>query len=280
MKFKLQFCLEATILFWRKCATSCTCVVKKVTKLVQIFASISQGKEHKGKWTSFHLLPDLCPSRFSCCHVKLQTSVRSRRLMQFEKVNPFTAFRTWLDVTECSLPMYRMLYSFLQEFHLLTKLGVEQRSQCWHMFSFLKPGVGQNVAMHALPTVINVCSNFYLPSLFTSIFFPKPSPYIFYCISFGECSNCLCWLAETNNSSCLASQLTDAGSGGRGSKTYCNSESDVCLWFDRLFLPLLNPHSVCILCRVNIEIHVYTCFWPACICCWHWYCVHKFWLVI
>ena len=153
--------------------------------------------------------------------------------------------------------MYRMLYSFLQEFHLLTKLGVEQRSQCWHMFSFLKPGVGQNVAMHALPTVINVCSNFYLPSLFTSIFFPKPSPYIFYCISFGECSNCLRWLAETNNSSCLASQLTDAGSGGRGSKTYCNSESDVCLWFDRLFLPLLNPHSVCILCRVNIEIHVH-----------------------
>ena len=221
MKFELRFCLEATILFWRKCANSCTCDVKKATKLVPIFASISQGREHKGKWTSFHFLPDLCPSCFSCCKIaKLQQSVSvgSPRPMQFEKVNPFTAFKTWLDVTEFSLPMYRMLYSFLQELHLLTKLGVEQRSQCWQTFSLLKPGVGQNVAMHAWPTVINVCSNFYFSCLFTSIFFPNPSPYICYCISFGDCSNCLCWPAETKNSPCSVSQLTDSGSGGRGFK--------------------------------------------------------------
>ena len=21
--------------------------------------------------------------------------------------------------------------------------------------------------------------------------------------------------------------------------------------------------------------YIYTCFWPACVCCWHWYCVRK-----
>ena len=236
MKFKLRFCLEATTLFWRKCATSCTCDGKKATKLAQIFASTSQGREHKRKWTNFHLLPDLCPSHSSCCHVKSQTSIRSplpTRLQQSVSVgSPCLTLshslkeltlslplgRDLMTHTECSLPMYRMLYSFLQEFHLLTKLGAEQRSQCWQMFSLLKPGVGQNIAMHALPTAINVCSNFYLPSPFTSIF-SKPSPYIFYCISFGECSNWLCWPAETNSSPCSASQMTDAGSGGRGSRT-------------------------------------------------------------
>ena len=50
---------------------------KNATKPAQINASLIQGREHKEKWTSFYLLPDLCPLCFSCCHVKLQTSVRS-----------------------------------------------------------------------------------------------------------------------------------------------------------------------------------------------------------
>ena len=46
-------------------------------KPAQIVASLIYGREHQGKWTSFHLLPDLFPLRFVCCHVKLQTSVGS-----------------------------------------------------------------------------------------------------------------------------------------------------------------------------------------------------------
>ena len=74
---------------------------KNATKLAQIFASLIQGRDHKGKWTSLYLLPDLCPLHFSCCYVKSQTSVRSplltqlqqsvrvleARIRQFERVN-------------------------------------------------------------------------------------------------------------------------------------------------------------------------------------------------
>ena len=65
MKFKLCLHLDAAILFWRKCA-SCICDGKNAAKLAQIVASLIQGREHKGKWTSFHLLPDSCPLCFSC----------------------------------------------------------------------------------------------------------------------------------------------------------------------------------------------------------------------
>ena len=63
MNFKLRLRLDATILFQRKCA-SCTCDGKNATNPAQIVASLIQGREHKGKWTSFHLLPDLCPLHF------------------------------------------------------------------------------------------------------------------------------------------------------------------------------------------------------------------------
>ena len=135
----LPFCFEES---------SRTCNEKNATKPAQIIASLIQETEHKGKWTSFHLLPDLCPLCFSCCCVKSQTSIRSplpTRLQQSVSVgSPCLTLshslkeltlslplgRDLMTHTECSLPMYRMLYSFLQEFHLLTKLGAEQRSQC------------------------------------------------------------------------------------------------------------------------------------------------------
>ena len=47
--------------------------------------SLIQGREHKGKWTRFHLLPALWPLRFSCCHVKSQTSVGSLLLTQLQQ---------------------------------------------------------------------------------------------------------------------------------------------------------------------------------------------------
>ena len=83
MKFKLRLRLDVAILFRRKC-TSHICDGKNTTKLAQIVVSLIQGREHKRKWTSFYLLPDLCPLCFSCCHVKQQTSVGSLCLTQIE----------------------------------------------------------------------------------------------------------------------------------------------------------------------------------------------------
>ena len=57
---------------------------KKCHKTSQIIASLIQGREHKEKWTSFYLLPDLCPLCFSCRHVKQQTSVGSLCLTRIE----------------------------------------------------------------------------------------------------------------------------------------------------------------------------------------------------
>ena len=60
---------------------------EKSHKMAQIVASLIQAREHKGKWTSFHLLPVLCPMRFSYCHVKSQTSIRSLLLTQLQPVS-------------------------------------------------------------------------------------------------------------------------------------------------------------------------------------------------
>ena len=50
MKFKLHLCLDATILFWRKCASWDE---NNVTKPAQFISSLIQGKEHKGNRQTF-----------------------------------------------------------------------------------------------------------------------------------------------------------------------------------------------------------------------------------
>ena len=57
---------------------------KNATKSAQIIAPLIQARKHKGKWIRFHLLPDVCPLRFSC-YVKLQTSFRSPLLTQLQQ---------------------------------------------------------------------------------------------------------------------------------------------------------------------------------------------------
>ena len=84
----LPFCFEES---------SRTCNEKNATKPAQIIASLIQETEHKGKWTSFHLLPDLCPLCFSCCHVKSQTSVRSPLPTQLQPVSESVGLKPTSD---------------------------------------------------------------------------------------------------------------------------------------------------------------------------------------
>ena len=78
--------LCAAMLFWQNRSARIR-DGKKATKLAQIAASPIQRREHEGKWTRFHLLPDLCPLCRSCCHEKSVTSVGSPLPTQFEWVN-------------------------------------------------------------------------------------------------------------------------------------------------------------------------------------------------
>ena len=87
---------------------------KKATKPAQIIASLIQGREHKGKWTSFHLLPDLCPLHFSCCHVKLQTSVGSPLMTQLQAVRVWKCSIWKTKWSERSLSGLRGAYQSLQ----------------------------------------------------------------------------------------------------------------------------------------------------------------------
>ena len=87
---------------------------KKATKPAQIIASLIQGRKHKGKWTSFHLLPDLCPLHFSCCHVKLQTSVGSPLMTQLQAVRVWKCSIWKTKWSERSLSGLRGAYQSLQ----------------------------------------------------------------------------------------------------------------------------------------------------------------------
>ena len=78
--------LCAAMLFWRNRSARIR-YGKKATKLAQIAASPIQRREHEGKWTRFHLLPDLCPLCRSCCHEKSLTSVGSLLRTQLQSVS-------------------------------------------------------------------------------------------------------------------------------------------------------------------------------------------------
>ena len=82
---------------------------KKATKLAQIAVSPIQRREHEGKWTRFHLLPDLCPLCRSRCHEKSLTSVWSPLPTQLQSVSESVGSRlptqfewvnvcTWTDI--------------------------------------------------------------------------------------------------------------------------------------------------------------------------------------
>ena len=99
---------------------------KKATKLAQIAVSPIQRREHEGKWTRFHLLPDLCPLCRSRCHEKSLTSVWSPLPTQLQSVSESvgsglqTQFE-WVNAT-MSLPLTYPL--FARSFHE-EKLGPE-----------------------------------------------------------------------------------------------------------------------------------------------------------
>ena len=87
---------------------------KKATKLAQIAASPIQRREHKGKCTRFHLLPDLCPLCCSCCHEKSLTSIGS--------LLPTLSLTDWSCV-ESGLPTDVSDFSWQHEWHKGHKSG-------------------------------------------------------------------------------------------------------------------------------------------------------------
>ena len=100
--------LCAAMLFWQNWS-ACIPDGKNPTKLAQTAALPIQRREHEGKWTRFHLLPDLCPLCRSCCQEKSLTSVRSPLPTQLQSVSesvgsPLLTQFEWVKGHTGSLP--------------------------------------------------------------------------------------------------------------------------------------------------------------------------------